>query len=174
MAHAARFLDAWPLATHVADRRDRETACLPRTRAPAAQEPAACACLERPRVNDAARANARRRHIGKRHAFFSHQRISQSFEARVRRGKRRNRFHVLFGIGLFQATERADNESCVRNMSGKLLAEQWRHRRQPNEKSLRLKRRQTQRCRGTQRRAQRHALFLLVELPVELERSAGQ
>ena len=47
---------------------------------------------------------------------------------------------MLFGVGLFQATECADDEGCVRNMSGQLLAKHRSHRRQANEKSLRLKR----------------------------------
>ena len=47
---------------------------------------------------------------------------------------------MLFGVSLFQATERADDEGCVWNMRGQLLAEQRSHRRQANEKSLRLKR----------------------------------
>ena len=78
-----RLLDAWPLAAYVADRRDRETARLPRASAPAAQEPAAGARLKRPRVDDAARANPRSGHVGERHPFFAQEGITQSPKARA-------------------------------------------------------------------------------------------
>ena len=45
---------------------------------------------------------------------------------------------MLFGVGLFQAPERADDEGSMRNMSGKIRAKQRSDRRQPDEKSLRL------------------------------------
>ena len=61
---------------------------------------------------------------------------------------------MLFGIGLFQSAERADDEGGMRNMSGKIRAKQRGDRRQSDEKSLRLQRGQAQRRRSAQRRAQ--------------------
>ena len=138
MTHTARLLDAWPLAAHVADGRDRKAARLARASAPAAQKPAARARLERPRVDDAARANAGSGHIGERHSFFAQEGVAQSLKALARRGQIWNGLHVLFGVGLFQAPERADDEGSMRNMSGKIRAKQRGDRRQPDEKSLRL------------------------------------
>ena len=129
MTHAARLLDAWPLATHVADRYDREAASLPRASAPAAQQPAACARLKRPRVDDAARANTRSGHVGERHTFFAQKGVAQGLEALARRGQRRNRLYTLFGVGLFQTPERADDEGGMRNMSGKIHAKERGDRR---------------------------------------------
>ena len=45
---------------------------------------------------------------------------------------------MLFGVGLFQAPERADDEGGMRNMSGKIHAKERGDRRQSDEKSLRL------------------------------------
>ena len=61
----------------------------------------------------------------------------------------------------------------MRDVGGKIAAQQRRYRRQTDEKRLRLECGQSQWRGCAECRAQRDALFSFVELPIDLKRGTG-